>query len=45
MKSNPEGKVIRNTLALSTWILWRSRYVPVRRNFAVFCVLGVSKNQ
>jgi len=23
----------------------RSRYVPVTRNFAVFCVLGVSKNQ
>jgi hypothetical protein len=23
----------------------RSRYVPVRRNFAVFCVFGVSKNQ
>jgi hypothetical protein len=23
----------------------RSRYVPVRRNFGVFCVLGVSKNQ
>ena len=23
----------------------RSRYVPVRRNFAVFCAFGVSKNQ
>jgi hypothetical protein len=23
----------------------RSRYVPVRGNFAVFCVFGVSKNQ
>jgi len=23
----------------------RSRYVPVKRNLAVFCVFGVSKNQ
>jgi len=23
----------------------RSRYVPVGRNFAVFCVFGVSENQ
>jgi hypothetical protein len=23
----------------------RSRYVPVRRNFVVYCVFGVSKNQ
>jgi hypothetical protein len=34
-----EGNVARG-LKIS-----RSRYVPVRRNFAVFYVLSVSKNQ
>jgi hypothetical protein len=37
-------------MTLSSEFRWRmknprSRYVPVRRNFAVFCVFGVSKNQ
>src|SRR5713101_841564 len=41
----PTGELKSSLQLAGTVKIPRSRYVPVRRNFAVFCVSGVSKNQ